>query len=117
MGWERDSPVLALQWVDNKVVSMISIAANASDTVQDNHKSKTAGVWNKNDVTQPQVFQTYNRCRNAVDRGNQITTTHNVQRKCKRWWKTLFFHLVDMATVSSFILFKEQQQRFPDNYV
>lgn len=118
MGCERDSPVLALQWVDNKVVSMISIAANASDTVQDNHKRKTAGVWNKNEVTQPQVFQTYNRCMNAVDRGNQIdTATHNVQRKCMQWWKTLFFHLVDMATVSSFILFKEQQQRFPDNYV
>ena len=34
MGWERDSP--ALQWVDNKVVSMISEAANVNDTVQDN---------------------------------------------------------------------------------
>ena len=39
----------------------------------------------------------------------------HVQRKCMRWWKTLFFHLVDMAVVNSYILFREQQKKFPDN--
>ena len=36
MHWERDAPVLALQWVDNKVVSMISTSANANQTNQVN---------------------------------------------------------------------------------
>ena len=30
-------------------------------------------------------------------------------RKCLRWWKTLFFHLIDIAVVNSFILFREHQ--------
>jgi len=30
MHWERDPPVLAMQWVDNKVVSIISTASNAN---------------------------------------------------------------------------------------
>ena len=115
MRWERDPPVLAIQWVDNKVVSTIFTAANANDTVRVKRKRKTAGVWNNNEVTQPQVFQTYNRYMNAVDRGDQIATTHNIRCKCMRWWKTLFFHLVDMAIINSFILFREQQQRFPEN--
>ena len=51
---------------------------------------------------------------NAVDRSDQILATHNVLRKCVRWWKTLFFHLIDMTIVNSFILFQEHRRNFPD---
>lgn len=51
---------------------------------------------------------------NAVHRSDQILGTQNVLRKCVRWWKALFFHLIDMAVVNSFILFREQQAQFPD---
>ena len=115
MRWVRDAPVLALQWVDNKVVSMITTSGNANETNQVRRKRKTGGTWNATAVQQPEVFHMYNQYMNAVDRSDQILATHNVQRKCMRWWKTLFFHLIDMAVVNSFILFKEQQRKFPDN--
>ena len=115
MRWERDPPILALQWVDNKVVSMVTTAGNANETTQVNRKRKAGGTWSATNVQQPQVFQMYNQYMNAVDRSDQILATHNVQRKCMRWWKTLFFHLIDIAVVNSFILFKEQQRKFPDN--
>ena len=51
---------------------------------------------------------------NAVDRSDQILGSQNVLRRCVRWWKTLFFHLIDMAVVNSFTLFKEHQAQFPD---
>lgn len=51
---------------------------------------------------------------NAVDRSDEILGTQNVLRKCVRWWKTLFFHLIDIAVVNSFILFREHQAQFPD---
>ena len=115
MRWVRDAPVLALQWVDNKAVSMITTAGNANETTQVNRKRETGGTWNATEVRQPGVFHMYNQYMNAVDRSDQILATHNVQRKCMRWWKTLFFHLIDLAVVNSFILFKEQQRKFPDN--
>ena len=31
MRWERDAPVLALQWVHNKVVSMTTTSGNANE--------------------------------------------------------------------------------------
>ena len=52
---------------------------------------------------------------NAVDRSDQILATNNVLRKCMWWWKTLFFHLIDIAVVNSFILFKEHQANNPDD--
>ena len=115
MRWERDAPVLALQWVDNKVVPMITTSGNANETTQVSRKRKAGGTWSATDVQQPKVFHMYNQHMNAVDRSDQILGTHNVQRKCMRWWKTLFFHLIDMAVVNSFILFMEQQRKFPDN--
>lgn len=115
MRWERDPPVLALQWVDNKVVSMLSTIENANDSIQVKRKTRTAGVWSTKVIQQPKAIATYNQYMNAVDRSDQILATNNVLRKCMRWWKTLFFHLIDIAVVNSFILFREHQDQFPDN--
>jgi len=115
MRWERDPPVLALQWLDNKVVSMLTTIENANDSIQVKRKTKTAGVWSTKVVQQPKAIATYNKYMNAVDRSDQILATNNVLRKCMRWWKTLFFHLIDIAVVNSFILFREDQAQFPDN--
>ena len=91
MHWHRDPPCLALQWVDNKVVSMLTTIDNANDQVQVSRKSKTAGVWSTKVVPQPKTISNYNKYMNAVDRSDQILATNNVLRKCMRWWKTLFF--------------------------
>ena len=114
MRWVRDPPCLVLQWVDNKVVSMITTVGNANDHVQVSRKQRNAGSWTNILVQQPQIFQTYNLKMNAVDRSDQILSTFNIQRKCLRWWKTMFFHLIDMAVVNSYILFLEHMANYPD---
>lgn len=94
---------------------MITTSGNANETTQVSRKRKASGTWSPTQVQQPEVFHMYNQYMNAVDRSDQILATHNVQRKCMRWWKTLFFHLIDIAVVNSYILFREQQNKFPDN--
>ena len=42
---------------------------------------------------------------------NQILATQNVDRKSVRWWKALFFHIIDTAVVNSF-LFREHRFQF-----
>ena len=44
---------------------------------------------------------------NGVDKSDQILSAHNLLRKFIHWWKTLLFHLIDIATVNSFIIFQE----------
>ena len=114
MCWERDAPCLALQWIDNKVVSLLTTIDNANDRVQVDRKTKTAGEWSTKVVYQPKTVSNYNKYMNAVDRSDQILATNNVLHKCMRWWKTLFFHLIDIAVVNSYILFKKHQAKNPD---
>ena len=115
MRWERDPPCLAIQWLDNKVVSAITTIDDANVKSQTTRKVKTAaGAWTSVEVPRPGAIAHYNDFMNAVDQSDQIIGTQNVLRKCVKWWKTLFFHLIDMAVVNSFILFKEHQAQFPD---
>lgn len=51
---------------------------------------------------------------NVVVRSDQILATHNVQRKCLRWWKAILLNLIALAVVNCFILFKGRQRRIPE---
>ena len=75
MRWERDPPCLALQWVDNKVVSVLTTIDNANDQVQVRRKTKTAGVWNTKVVPQLKAIHHYNQYMNAVYQSDQILAT------------------------------------------
>ena len=113
--WGRDPPFLALQWLDNKVVSMLTTIDNANVKKQATRNTKTPGRgWTSSNVPQPGVIANYNKYMNAVDRSDQILVTNNVHRKCVSWWKTLFFHLIDIAVVNSYILFQEHRTNSSD---
>ena len=109
MCWVRDPPCLVLQWVDNKVVSIITTVGNANEQGQVTRRVRTDGEWGERLVKQPQIFKTYNMKMNAVKRSDQILSAFSTQPKCVRWWKTLFFHLTDIAVINSFILFQAQR--------
>ena len=106
---------MALQWLDNKVVSTLTTIDNANVKKQVARNIKnTGGGYTNNNVPQPGVIANYNKYMNAVDRSDQILATNNLHRKCVRWWKTLFFHLIDIAIVNSYILFQEHRANSPD---
>ena len=50
---------------------------------------------------------------NAVDRSDQMLGKYNLLQKCLRWWKTIFFRMVDIFVVNFFIWFKEYQKANP----
>ena len=85
---------------------MITTVGNANEQGQVTWRVRTDGQWGERLVRQPQIFKTYNMKMNAVDRSDQILSAFTTRRKCVRWWKTMFFHLVDIAVVNSFILFQ-----------
>ena len=56
-----------------------------------------------------QVFQKYNGGMGGVDLSDQLISSYDVLIKSVRWWKTLFFHSVDIAATNAYILFRQWQ--------
>ena len=80
-GGKGTPPVLALQWLDNKVVSIISTSAKANDKADTTRKTKVAGVWDPHRrVDQPQIFHDYNCFMNALDQSDQISACNGAKR-------------------------------------
>ena len=43
----------------------------------------------------------------GVDLSNQLISYYELNRKTIKWWKRIFFHLLDIAIVNSFIIYKK----------
>ncbi|KAK3721643.1 hypothetical protein QZH41_003665 [Actinostola sp. cb2023] len=114
MRWIRDGICLAQQWKDNRPVTMLTSIHNANDYVMVDRKEKNDNRWQNIQVRQPKAIRDYNSFMNGVDRSDQIIGQNTALRMCRRWWKTLFFHMIDMAVVNSFILFQLHRAEHPD---
>ena len=43
---------------------------------------------------------------NGVDRADQYTVYYSFIRKARKWWRKLFFWMLEVVTVNSYILYK-----------
>ena len=97
MRWERDDECLALQWKGNRVVTLLTTIDHANDTVTVTRKYKDKdNNWKADEnVKQSKAIERYKKFMNGVDRSDG--------------WKTLFFHMIDIAIVNGHILFQSHR--------
>ena len=114
MRWVRDGVSLALQWKDNRPVTMVTSIDSANDFLYIDRNEKVGNAWQRVRVKQPKAFHNYNQFMNAVDRSDQFLANNSSLQKCMHWWKVLFFHMVDIAVVNSYILFRLHGAENPD---
>ena len=58
----------------------------------------------------------YNKSMGGVDKSDQLISYHKISRRTKKYWKTIFFHYIDIAVVNSHVLYNFvclQQARKP----
>lgn len=67
-------------------------------------KQKDGSIVN---VRCPKVLKQYTKNMNGVNRADQLRSTYSICRKAAKWWKYLFWFMVDVAICNSFILMKE----------
>lgn len=115
MRWVRQGELLFLQWLDNKSVTFATTVhkkANLFGHVK--RRSKVNGQYRAIHVRQPKVVESYNTNMAGVDKSDQLIGRYETLRKTNRWWKTLFFHFLDVARVNSYILFNDWREKNPD---
>ena len=54
----------------------------------------------------PPLLPAYNKYMGAVDRTGQLRKYYGIDRKCRRPWLRIFFHLFDLAVNNAHILYK-----------
>ena len=114
MRWKREGSCLSVQWIDNKVVTMLSTINNAKEYVAVDCKVKVNGKQEKVQIKIPYVVEQYNAYMNGVVKSDQILSKYNLSHKCTTWWKTLLYHIIDTAVVNGFILFWQHHKNNPD---
>ena len=101
------SPIVYTVWKDTCAVCVMSSAfpGHSENTVSIKKINSKTGTMDTCDITIPLVVQKYNKYMGGVDKSDQYLSYHNVLRKTVRYWKTLFYHMVDIAAVNAFILY------------
>ena len=103
----RDDRLMALTWRAKKKkapVVMLSTECSAQMvTVPSRHSGAAA-------QKKPIAVHTYNQNMNGVDISDQYTATYPFTRKTIKWWRKVFFWLIDLCVTNSYAVYREMEQ-------
>ncbi|XP_041455728.1 piggyBac transposable element-derived protein 4-like [Lytechinus variegatus] len=106
--WAKDQ-VMLTKWKDKRDFYTISTSNDGSDI----HKPRTR-FQQRNIITIPSVIAEYNAQMGGVDHADQLRSYYNVGRT-GRWWKYLFWGLLNVAIINAYILWEVSSRPHPRN--
>lgn len=105
----RKGDTMVLCWRDKRVVTMLS-------TYSKGGKKEMTEVPNKwpdqPPVPKPNVVLDYTKHMGAVDRSDHFISSYQFMRRTKKWYRKIFFWLLEVAVVNSYLLYKNVQGQF-----
>ena len=90
-------------WIDRKVVMVMSTNCQPSSSGSVLRKQKDVSCVH---VPCPESIISYNKFMGGVDRGDQLRGYYRCRSKSRKFYKYVFYFLLDMAITNAFILMK-----------
>lgn len=106
----NDRGVVAYKWHDKRDIYMVSTNSDVGDTeeqVQRQRQQVTMQV--------SKMILLYNRHMGGVDHLDQYRSYYTVGRTGRRWWKYLFWSVMDISIINSYILYALVNEPLPRN--
>ena len=101
---------MLMKWRDKRDVFMVA----TNDAGQDDIRQ----VWRHNvevELAVPTCIKRYNEMMGGVDRLDQLRAYYSVGRAGRRWWKYIFWGLLNIGIINAYILWKMSNTQVPAN--
>ena len=97
-------------WRDNSCVCVISnnFPGHSDGTIR-RCTRKQNGEFEVVELPLPAAIKKYNQFMGGVDLSDQLISYHRVIRQTKRYWRTIFYHLLEIAITNASIIHKWMQ--------
>ena len=105
--WIREASIVYCLWRDTKVVCVASTVHLGNSKHQVKVRMKTSTGLEEVLVPIPDAIYDYNQHMGGVDLSDQLLQYFQTRRKTHKYWKTLFYHCIDIATTNAYILYRE----------
>ncbi|XP_045769865.1 piggyBac transposable element-derived protein 4-like isoform X1 [Maniola jurtina] len=106
--WARKDKIYVSNWKDKRPVVMITTAQHPLIVEVRNRFGKTR--------PKPAEVELYNRNMSGIDRSDQMISYYSCPRKTIRWYKKVFFHILDIAVWNAYFLFKKYRKNNAPTY-
>ncbi|XP_052807854.1 piggyBac transposable element-derived protein 4-like [Mya arenaria] len=100
--FRRKDNLLAMRYKDKRDVTMLTNFHEANMAVLEKRDYRTG-----DNVRKPKCIVDYCKHMGGVDLLDQFGHYNCLTRKSKKWWRKLFYYLVNMTFVNSYILYKK----------
>ena len=99
--------VLCSRWMDSREVLVLS-NCHSNTVVKVSKRLKNGEL---EEFACPEAISCYNMIMGGVDLSDQKTAFYNPDRKSSKWWRRVFYKVLMIAVVNSWILFQEATRR------
>ncbi|KAF2891791.1 hypothetical protein ILUMI_14382 [Ignelater luminosus] len=89
------------KWKDNKIVHF----ANNFHECEVITVKRTQKDGSKADIVAPSVVKDYSTLMGGVDHAHRLRTVYGLNRLSTKWWHRLFWGLIDITFVNTYIIF------------
>lgn len=99
----KSNTITCLKWQDKREVNMIS-TFHSDDVVAINRRTRSA-AHGVETISKPVMIHDYNQHMGGVDKSDQLILYYGFPHRSMKWWKRIFFHLVDVSLVNARVLY------------